>query len=575
MLPRSVHGLDLTPSGEMFPSPADWRDQFIYFLLVDRFDDNLEHPPYNPSMPPRAENAYKTIGSVFQGGNLRGVTRKLDYLKRMGVTAVWLSPVLKNRLDDPYSYHGYGVQDFLAIDPRFGTKEDLKELTKKAHELGIYVILDIIVNHTGNNWAYENDDERLYRHDGKPYTFGFWRAKNAPGFFENDDAVWPAELQSPECYKRRGQIVNWFNQEESENGDFTNFKELDLQSGLVLETLKAVYKYWIVQADLDGYRIDTVKHMEDNVLSAFCSSIKEFAQSVGKKNFFIFGEVVSDDTTLRRYVGPRTMGEEKAHALDACLDFPLYFVLEEVLKGVASPQLLRDRYERLKQLYSTSDASEYFVTFVDNHDQMARPYRRFLHGADDPLRALLAIGYLLTTPGIPSIYYGTEQGFDGAAPPGPFHDSAIRECMFGGTWGAFQSEGMHFFNPYHQLYLGIGVIAEARKRETALRYGRMYFREISEDGHSFSFPALGWGYIAFSRLHDDNEVVVALNVSPHESRFFITVDWALSPPGTLFYNLLEPENTLLAEERVGRSAVALTLPPFGIALLKNHAPAVA
>ncbi len=566
--PRSIQGLDLTPQGTMHPSPADWRDQFIYFLLVDRFDDGKEHPPYDPSAPKRASDDFEH-GSLFQGGKLEGVTRRLEYLKRVGVTAVWLSPVLKNRQDDPRSYHGYGVQNFLAIEPRFGTKEDLRTLTQRAHELGMYVILDIIVNHTGNNWAYENDEQKMYRHDGAPYPFGFWRAKNAPGHFEDDDAVWPAELQSPECYKRRGQIVNWFDQEESENGDFSIFKELDLQKPIVLETLIAVYKYWIAQADIDGYRIDTVKHMEDDVLSGFCTAIKEFAQSIGKKNFFIFGEVVADDTTLRRYVGPRTIGEEKVYALDACLDFPLYFLLDEVMKGHASPQLLRDRYARLKQLYSTSDASEYFVTFVDNHDQMARPYKRFLSGAEDPRRALLAMAYLLTTPGIPSMYYGTEQGFDGAASPGPFHDCAVRENMFGGNWGAFQSMNMHFFNPYHQLYLGVGVLAEVRKREPALRYGRMYFREVSEDGTSFAYPTLGWGLLAYSRLHVDGEVVVVLNLSNAECHNHVTIDRSLSPPGTLFINILDQNDSALSTEAGERSVLAVTLPPYGIAIFKH------
>lgn len=126
---------------------------FLYFLLVDRFDNNQANiPAYDPDSEPTGRDPEQ--GKVFQGGNLKGIIQRLDYIKGLGANAIWLSPVFKNRQEMNNSYHGYGIQDFLEIDPRFGDKKDLQDLMREAHARGIYVILDIILNHTGDNWMY-------------------------------------------------------------------------------------------------------------------------------------------------------------------------------------------------------------------------------------------------------------------------------------------------------------------------------------------------------------------------------------------------------------------------------------
>jgi glycosidase len=148
--------------------------------------------------------------------------------------------------------------------------------------------------------------------------------------------------------------------------------------------------------DVDGFRIDTVKHMESSATAIFCNAVREYAKRIGKHNFFIFGEIVGDDLTIQRYIGrnSRIPGtDERFPSLDAALDFPLYFVLEEVIKGFVNPSHLRERYERFRTLYADhGEAGRYFVTFVDNHDQMSRPYRRFLHRNPFDKQAVLAIG---------------------------------------------------------------------------------------------------------------------------------------------------------------------------------------
>lgn len=560
--------LDFTPHGPVHPSPADWRDHSIYFLLVDRFDDGKRHAAYDGRGGDQTRDP--RLGNGVQGGTLRGIKRRLRYLKRLGITTLWLSPIQKNRIDPGGSLHGYAIQHFLAVDPHFGTLTDLKELVTEAHKLGMYVVLDIVINHTGDTWAYEHDSHPTYSAHGTRYPFGFWRANHPAGMFDHDDAVWPAELQSPECYSRRGGITNWLDLEQAVHADFFNLKDLDLSNPIVLETLIAVYKYWIVEADIDGYRIDTVKHVTVSEAVKFFNAIKEFAESIGKKNFLLFGEIVDNDAMISKYVGRQNSQNDRLQALDASLDFPLYFILEEVIKGFASPATLRDRYAWAKASYTYTDVSDCFVTFLDNHDQMARPYKRFLYNVPDRQQVLLGVAYLFTAPGIPALYYGTEQGFNGGGDPGPYQDNQIRECMFGGRWGAFGTNDMHFFDDKHPLYRDIAKIARVRAMEPALRYGRFYFREISENGTDFMYPEQGVGMLAYSRILDTEEVIVILNLRHEKYENHVVLDKELTPPGTALADLLDKRRVFLVDERGGRATVSITLPPYGHRDTQTH-----
>lgn len=564
--PSSIIEIDFETHGTVHPSPLDWRDQTIYFLLVDRFDNGKVAPPYDGKPGNRKRDP--SIGNAVQGGNLKGIKRRLSYLKKLGITTIWLSPVFKNRIDEGGSLHGYAIQNFLAIDPHFGTKKDLQDLVQAAHKQGMYVILDIVINHTADNWAYAHDDTPTYSKDTR-YPFGFWRAKHMPDAFDEDDAVWPAELQDPDCYSRHGSISNWFDDEQALHGDFFNLKDLDLSNPITLETLIAIHKYWIVETDIDGYRVDTVKHVDNHPAISFFNRIKEFAETIGKKNFMLFGEIVDDDAMIATYVGHQTPQGERMQALDASLDFPLYFVLDEVIKGFESPGKLRERFDKTRQAYPQSDGSDCLVTFLDNHDQMTRPYRRFLHQAQDIKQAVLGIGYLLTAPGIPTIYYGTEQGFDGGGDDGPYQTNQIRECMFGGEWGAFGTSGMHFFNTEHPLFKEIAKINKIRKAEPALRYGRCYFREISEDGEHFAYPEKGYGMLAYSRIIDNQELIIVLNLRGETYTNYISVGKEITPSGTALVNLLDIKDKLLVRECGERAAVTVTLPPYSIGIYKN------
>ncbi len=151
--PRSLSEVDLRPVGPVCPSPVTWRDQTVYFLLPDRFSDGGEEgrPRYEPGRFDARDHAqWMRAGRRFQGGTLAGIQSKLGYLKDLGVTTLWIGPIWKQR-SAMQTYHGYAVQNFLDVDPRFGTRQALRDLVDAAHDRGMYVLLDIIYNHTGDN----------------------------------------------------------------------------------------------------------------------------------------------------------------------------------------------------------------------------------------------------------------------------------------------------------------------------------------------------------------------------------------------------------------------------------------
>jgi glycosidase len=592
MNPKSLDNVDFKPQGEVFPSPIDWRDHFIYFLLVDRFNDGKERPPYNPNDQGLKHVRNDLEGDKWQGGKIKGITEKLDYIRDLGCTAIWLSPIFKNR-KEANTYHGYAIQNFLDIDPRFvdpqfGTVKDLQDLVRTAHEKGIYVILDIVLNHTGDNWGYPGGFPYYYSND-QTFDLGFWRGADGRQISPEsasldiqwpDDAIWPREFQKPEWYRRKGEIRNWDAFPEARDGDICSLKDLDTSNPSVLRALIDIFKYWIAVADVDGFRLDTVKHLEESGTAIFCNAIREYAMSIGKRNFILFGEIKGDDKFIDQYIGrnARTPTGERFPSLDAALDFPLWNVLEWVIKGFQShnPAELRARYDSFRDLYADhGQAGQYFVTFIDNHDQIGRnPKGRFLYKNPYKDQAVLGIGYLLTSLGVPCIYYGTEQGFDGGV-DNDREDKYIRECMFGGRWGAFGTTEHHFFDPNHDIFREISKIAKVREKESALRYGRQYFREISGNGIDFGFPIDGQCTLAYSRILDDTEILMAMNLGSNPRSDYVTVDRDLIPAGKeTMVDLLRPTNKFdVVSINCGnfvdcRHAVQIPLNSHDIAVLK-------
>jgi glycosidase len=606
------------------PSPEKWGDQALYFLLVDRFSDGREtnykdnggrlvrsdgRPRYRPSQDannavktPEAAKKWRKAGDTFVGGNLKGMASKLGYLKRMGITTVWVSPVFRQRRSDKYSYNGYAIQNFLDIDPRFGTREELRAFVEQAHAMGIYVILDIIVNHCGDVFAYGEQGKGSYaplytgeeypvlgfrnRNDRPTLPFGPLDLEKYPDAWP-DGAVWPRELQEPEAFSRKGSIQNWDAFPEFEEGDFFNLKDLNLgrhdsedgfKPSAALKALIKAYEFWIAYADIDGFRLDTVKHMGQGATRFFDHAIKEFARTLGKTNFFLMGEIAGG-----RENAYKTM---EATELDAALGIDeIPTRLRDVVTGRGNPADYFSLFRNGPGDGSEEDLTWWcskVVTFFDDHDQVGRAVKaRFAaeFGRDHKRAekaALAALGMNLTTIGVPCIYYGTEQGFNGHALGEDGGERYVREAMLGGEFGSFGSRDRHFFNENSPIYKEVAKILAVRSEQAPLRRGCQYLREISENGDAFALPQAGqtgeWrGVVAWSRLLEGEEVVLALNSDPeHEHSTWVTVSPECHAPDSRPLKCLystDPaqvgtETSGPPEARNG-SAICITVPPGG------------
>lgn len=562
---QSIEQLDFEPVREVFPSPLDWRDEVIYQLLIDRFDDGVA----DEALPLEERQSQSTDAEEltgFLGGQIRGITRRLDYIRDLGCTTIWISPPFKNCREETSS-HGYRIQNFLMVDPRWGTHEDFQELVRAAHLKNMRVVVDVVLNHTGKVWHYAGEGHPPYRSRGA-YDLDHWQTTGIHSHFGADDAVWPVELQDANCFHRQGVIRDFESAGPREmlNGDFPETRDLDLENRQVLNALIVCYKWWIAQTDCDGFRLDAVKHMAPEPVAIFCNAIREYALSIGKTNFLFFGEVIGDDELLKKYVASNEPQDQQRYPLlDACLDFPLHGVLEDVIKGNESPAKIRRRYEKMQHYYRDyGRCSRYFVTFLDNHDQIFHPHRRFMHDECDDRLAIAGVAFLLTSMGIPCLYYGTEQGFGG----GGESDVCVREPMFKSL--AQSSESGHFFRTDHPVYRALSSIAKIRLRESALRYGRQYFCDVAEHGKQFA-PSDTARTLAFERILDRVAIVVAINLADEPVCDRVAVAEEFHTPGKVLVDLLSGCERPLEATEDGIVYVQVPLEAHGVAILKNAA----
>lgn len=588
-----------------FPSPADWRDCWIYFPITDRFR--------NPLAPPKA--AWNQKYSFRQGGTFEGIRSQLGYLQDLGVNALWLSPVVKNSRPETagfeYTYPGYNAQDFLTIDARFASDQteataerELRALVQEAHARGIYVILDIVLNHAGRVFDYLiqgvpkaaftdpavmngplGSEPAIRWMDGLGVPRPGWEnGLPDPSGLSPDDAVWPAELQRTDFFRRRGSTLSDAPGPQGfVPGDFGTLRQLvheydstapglePLRSLLgprpVLSILIRAYQYLVAQFDFDGFRIDTVKYIRPDLVEAFGNAMREFALAIGKRNFFTFGEIYDDEAEIAQFVG-RNSGDVDGFGLDAALDYPLFFVLPRVVKGWTGVEALRSVFENRKLaeanlISSHGEAGKYFVSFLDNHDQN----ERFNAPGTPAAQVTMGLALLFSLQGIPCVYYGTEQGLQGTqdASGRPALDAleSVREALWGKP-GAF--------DPANPFYQQLQAIAALRAADPALRYGRLYFRDVSGDGVNFG-PSFGpGGVIAFSRILSDREVVVVANTRVTSSwSGSVTVDFDLHPGGGSYrvaYSNAGSSGTLPTTSGPGaRASLKVGLGPMEIQIL--------
>ena len=529
-----------------YPSPSDWRDCWIYFLLIDRF----QNPNNNPATTWNKKYGFR------QGGTFKGVQAQLGYLQELGVNAIWLSPVLKNTRPEidgfAYAYPGYNTQDFFSLEGRFasdGTEAtaeiELVELVDEAHARGIYIIIDIVLNHAGRVFDYfrQNqvqssfeDHQLLYGPPGNEPPIRWmdglgdcrsdWQDATSPAGVGPDDSVWPIDLQRPDFFRRRGSKDSDIPlpPQHYVPGDFSVMRQLCVeydasvpgqeaireQYGIypVLNILIRAYQYLIAKYDIDGFRIDTVKYVRSDMIETFCNAMREFALSAGKQNFFTFGEVYDNDTMINEFIG-RNSPSDQGFGMDSALDFPLFFQLPAVIKALGSnppgvetiAALFSSRNKAEEgQISSHGEAGKYFVSFIDNHDQNAR----FNTSGTPPEQVAMALALLFTLQGIPCVYYGTEQGLQGTI-DGLDACESVREAIWGNIPNPFDTASSY--------YRSLQAIASVRQADPALRYGRLYFREVSANCHDFGQSSGAGGLIAFSRILSNREVLVVANTS--------------------------------------------------------------
>jgi len=252
-----------------------------------------------------------------------------------------------------------------------------------------------------------------------------------------------------------------------------------------------------------------VKYVLPDAIRNFGNAMREFGLSIGKKNFFTFGEVYDNEQTIAEFVGRRTAGGD-GFGIDAALDYPLFFKLPAVAKGLGPVEGIRAVFETRKmaeagQLSSHGEAGRYFVSFLDNHDQT----QRIKNPATPDQQVTLALALLFSLQGIPAVYYGTEQGLSGTVHPDGTPDlnsnESVREALWGKSPVAFDTE--------HPTFGAIKALAALRLNEPPLAYGRLYFREVSGNVTDFGQSSGIGGIVAFSRILVDREILVVANTN--------------------------------------------------------------
>jgi len=573
---------------------ADYRarlpqDEVIYFLLPDRFENGDASNDLGGLSGGRLHTGFDPAHKgFFHGGDLKGLTRRLDYIQGLGATAVWFAPVFKNKPvqgaagDASAGYHGYWVTDFTRVDPHFGTNAEFKAFVDAAHARGMKVYMDIITNHTADVIYYRECEganacpyrsiaeypyQRLGGVAGRAINPGFAGAglRTAENFAKltnpnyaytikvppaEADIKVPAWLNDPIYYHNRGNST--FRGESSLTGEHTGLDDLFTENPRVVQGMIDIYGAWIDRFGVDGFRIDTARHVNPEFWQAFVPAIQARAKARGLPNFHIFAEVANDDFQpgiLAQYT--------RRDKLPAVLDFAFKQGALRSIAGTSATEIWRDFFSQ-DVLYEGGEAAAVQLpTFLGNHDQGRFAFyvrKAFPQASDQEVLKRVMLGHvlMLTARGVPTIYYGDEQGFVGDG-----GDQDAREDMFPSRTAVYNDNNLlgtrattaqSNFDPAHPLYRMIAELAAVRVREPALRRGATVLRAASDAP----------GLLAFSRILDGREVLVAINTSTR----------------AIDENVAVPASTGRLTALAGRcrarvsapGSVRISLPPLGYAI---------
>ena len=506
-----------------FPSPDDWRDETIYQIFTDRFFDG---DPSNNNQESSHGSPYAPTDSTgIHGGDFKGIQQKLDYIKSLGASAIWINPIPLN-IPGNSAYHGYAAQDFYALAPHWGTMTDLTNMVAAAHARGIKVILDVVVNHSGDlisgDSGYPN-----FRAPPAGYVMHY----NDPGQqhappFNITNATPPAFMS---IFHTNGVIQNFGDTQQVVLGELLGLDDFATETDYVRTNMMNIYTNWVGRADFDGFRVDTAKHVDYGFWQYWCPQLHQFGSSIGKSNLFMFGEAFDgDESVVGSYTGTEGGGPAK---LDSMLDYPLYFTINPVFGGAyADTKRIEDHYNSIAANYD-SNAWYRLVTFLDNHDNA-----RFLSSGNannDTNHLAVALEFLYTSRGIPCMYYGTEQAFNGGGDP------FDREDMFAGQFEQGPSLGDNF-NETHPLFQLIARLNNFRRLYPSLRRG--VHNNLWQD------PS-GPGLFAFARVLSNEEVFVVFNTDSFTQT--LTNRPTTYSPGSVLVNLLDTNETIVVSASSG------------------------
>lgn len=524
------------------PSPErDVRDEVIYFVLPDRFENGDRRNDRGGLRGGRLQTGYDpTHKGFYHGGDLSGLIARLDYIAGLGATAVWLAPIFVNKPvqgpagGESAGYHGYWVTDFTTIDPHFGTREEFRRFVDGAHARGMRVFMDIITNHTADVIRYRGCTDCPYRSradypytrrggpDGPAINDGFLgdaaEHQTADNFarLTNPNYAYdvyipaserrvkkPEWLNNPLYYHNRGNTT--FRGENSVHGDFVGLDDLFTEHPRVVEGFIEIYGAWIDEFGIDGFRIDTARHVNPEFWQAFVPAMLERARARGIDDFYIFGEVMEfEPGRLARFT--------RIDRLPTVLDFAFQTAAFETIARSGDTALLNRLYEGDALYEGGEETAMRLPIFLGNHD-----LGRFGHfilrenpdiSDDEALqRATLGHALMMFSRGVPVIYYGDEQGFTGDG-----NDQDARESLFASQVASYNdnrligsraSTATANFDTSSPLYRAIAGMAAIRAAHPALRRGRQIVRAYGDAP----------GVFAFSRVLDNIEILVALNTA--------------------------------------------------------------
>ncbi|WP_395787277.1 alpha-amylase family glycosyl hydrolase [Aquimonas sp.] len=513
----------------------DWRDQVIYFALIDRFDDG------DPGNNDQGAGEFDPADSRrYSGGDLAGLSRRLDYVRGLGATALWITPPVRHQWWDGAvnygGYHGYWGQHFMQVDPHFGTLDDYRQLARALHGRGMYLVQDIVVNHTGNYMRYPD------AHDPKAPASGFVinteaLPTQAPTQwpFDHNDARDPQQ-RALDIYHWNPAIRDYANPDQLLNWQMADLDDLNTDNPLVRRALRQSYGYWIREVGVDAFRVDTAFYVAPEYFRDFMHAadaaapgVLAVAKASGREDFLLFGEGFGidrafEDTQARRI--ETYARDAQGPLLHSMINFPLYGSTLDVFARGRPPAELAHRIESMLAVHADPHR---MPSFVDNHD-----VDRFLAtGTQAGLQQALLL--TMTLPGIPVIYYGTEQGF-----------RSVRGSMFAGGWGA---QGRDHFDTDSALYRYLQRVTALRHAEPALRRGRPRL---------LAAESAAPGALVYLTEHAGEAVLTAFN-SATAASLYGAIDTGLAP-GTQLRPLFAIDGTAPSLQVDTDGRIDLSLP---------------